>query len=157
MTESGRPPYQVVLLAGDGIGPEVTDATVQVMKHVIQGLPEFRVQFTSREAGVVRPTASGSVTDFCPWMFTTAGAEFFTAVTIGVTRSAGEASVGCGWDAPMLAARARGHSAGRAARQESRRRMGIACRPKWKAGRSLSGVASGGRGAGDRQGRVTHR
>jgi len=51
MTEPGRAPYQVVLLPGDGIGPEVMDATVQVMNRVIQGLPEWRGQFTSREAG----------------------------------------------------------------------------------------------------------
>jgi 3-isopropylmalate dehydrogenase len=43
--------YRVVLLPGDGIGPEVMDATVQVMDHVVQKLPELHVQFSSHEAG----------------------------------------------------------------------------------------------------------
>ncbi|MCH5375132.1 MAG: isocitrate/isopropylmalate family dehydrogenase, partial [Planctomycetes bacterium] len=43
--------YRVVLLPGDGIGPEVMDATVKVMDHVVQKLPKLHVQFSSHEAG----------------------------------------------------------------------------------------------------------
>lgn len=43
--------YQVVALPGDGIGPEIMDATIRVLEHVVDGVSELGVQVTEHEAG----------------------------------------------------------------------------------------------------------
>lgn len=43
--------YRIAVLPGDGIGPEVTAAMMQVIERMLQGLPELRVQLTPHQAG----------------------------------------------------------------------------------------------------------
>lgn len=43
--------YHIALLPGDGIGPEVMDATVRVMEHVVAGVSELSVRWRSHAAG----------------------------------------------------------------------------------------------------------
>ncbi len=43
--------YQVVALPGDGIGPEIMDATIRVLEHVVDGVSELNTQVTEHEAG----------------------------------------------------------------------------------------------------------
>ncbi len=43
--------YRIALLPGDGIGPEVMDATVAVMRHIASGTSGLDMELTSHEAG----------------------------------------------------------------------------------------------------------
>ncbi len=43
--------YQIAALPGDGIGPEVMDATLQVLRAACQNEPDLQVDFASHEAG----------------------------------------------------------------------------------------------------------
>ena len=42
---------RIALLPGDGIGPEVMDATIRVVESVAAGVSELDVQITEHEAG----------------------------------------------------------------------------------------------------------
>lgn len=43
--------YRIALLPGDGIGPEVMDAAVQVLERVVAGQSELELQLTEHQAG----------------------------------------------------------------------------------------------------------
>ncbi|UUO04556.1 isocitrate/isopropylmalate dehydrogenase family protein [Blastopirellula sp. J2-11] len=51
--------YKIALLPGDGIGPEVMDATVQVIRRLSDALPYLRVEFEYHEAGAEHYRKSG--------------------------------------------------------------------------------------------------
>ncbi len=51
--------YQIAALPGDGIGPEVMDATLEVLGEACQRDPELELTFTSHEAGAAHYRATG--------------------------------------------------------------------------------------------------
>ncbi|MBI1347544.1 isocitrate/isopropylmalate dehydrogenase family protein [bacterium] len=52
-------PYQIAVLAGDGIGPEVTNATLSVLQHLCEITPGLELQFTSYPAGATHYRETG--------------------------------------------------------------------------------------------------
>ena len=54
-------PYKIAVLPGDGIGPEVTDATLAVLRQVKTSLPELSLEFTVHEAGSAHYQRTGEV------------------------------------------------------------------------------------------------
>lgn len=45
--------YQIVVLSGDGIGPEIVDGALQVLEMLQKQVGRFRLEYTFYEAGAV--------------------------------------------------------------------------------------------------------
>lgn len=53
--------YRIAVLPGDGIGPEVMDATMTVLRQVLHLFPTVELQFTPHEAGATHYQRVGEV------------------------------------------------------------------------------------------------
>ena len=53
--------YKIVVLPGDGIGPEVTDATLAVLRQMLKSSPDLHLDFTVHEAGSAHFQRTGEV------------------------------------------------------------------------------------------------
>ena len=53
--------YRVISLPGDGIGPEVMDAALNVLEAVSQKVPELQIQIEKREAGANHYLKTGTI------------------------------------------------------------------------------------------------
>ena len=51
--------YRIAALPGDGIGPEVMDATLEVLHSVCEQDPDVELAFTAHEAGAAHYRKSG--------------------------------------------------------------------------------------------------
>lgn len=54
-----RSPLQIAVLAGDGIGPEVTEVTLRVLRHLQSQSPGLSLEFTSYPAGAAHYRDTG--------------------------------------------------------------------------------------------------
>ena len=52
--------YQIVVLSGDGIGPEIVDAALQVLETLQRQVGHFRLDYRFHEAGAAS-TISGPI------------------------------------------------------------------------------------------------
>jgi 3-isopropylmalate dehydrogenase len=53
--------YQIAALPGDGIGPEVLDAALAVLEHVVAGTPGLALNITPYEAGATHYRQKGEI------------------------------------------------------------------------------------------------
>ena len=53
--------YRIAVLPGDGIGPEVMDAALRVVEHVVEGTAGLGVRPTLHEAGAGLYRRTGTV------------------------------------------------------------------------------------------------
>ena len=56
MTAPGHPEFDIAVLPGDGIGPEVVDATVPLLERLAHGAA-FGLRFTAHPAGCLLYTS----------------------------------------------------------------------------------------------------
>lgn len=55
------PTYRIASIPGDGIGPEVVSATIQVVEKLAQALNTFKIEFTHIPWGTAYYKEHGSV------------------------------------------------------------------------------------------------
>lgn len=53
--------YRIAVLPGDGIGPEVMDATLDVLRHVCHGRADVELEFTAHAAGAALYRDTGEI------------------------------------------------------------------------------------------------